>query len=66
MAKYRALVVRFLDVPKNLYLKTFEDEQQAVEEAKKKLLELDADAAVVSLVQNGITKVIHRFDRQAT
>ncbi|MFQ5799651.1 MAG: hypothetical protein ACE5H0_13300 [Bacteroidota bacterium] len=65
MRKYRTLVVRFLDVPKKLYLNTFDDEQQAVEEAKKKLVELNGDAAVVSLVQNGETRVIHRFDRQA-
>ncbi|MEE9224831.1 MAG: hypothetical protein V3U68_01365 [Bacteroidota bacterium] len=64
MGKYRTLVVRFLDVPKNLYLRTFDDEQQAVEDAKKKLVELNGDAAVVSLVQNGETMVIHRFDRQ--
>ena len=63
MGMYRTLVVRFLDVPKNLYLKTFESEQEAVEEAKKKLLELNGDAAVVSLVQNGETRVIHRFDK---
>lgn len=66
MVKYRTLVVRFLDVPKKLYLSTFDDEQQAVEDAKKKLVELNGDASVVSLVQNGETRVIHRFDRWTT
>jgi len=63
MPTYRALVVRFLDVPKKLYLATFESEERAVDEAKKKLVELNGDAAVVSIIQGGETKVIHRFDR---
>ncbi len=65
MKLYRALVVQFLEVPKNLYLETFDEEQQAVEQAKKKLLELNGDAAIVSLVENGETRVIHRFDKAA-
>ncbi len=60
---YRILVTKTLDVPKNLFHGTAEDEEHAKKMAQEKLVEFDGDVAVVSVLSHGLTKVIHRFER---
>ncbi len=60
--KYRVLVVKYKDVPKNLYTKVFLAEDKAVADAKSKLQELQGDAAIVTKVEGTTTELIHRFE----
>lgn len=60
---YRILITKTLDVPKNLYQTTAENEDAAKTLAREKLVELDGDVAVVSVLQQGVTKVLHTFER---
>ncbi len=60
--KYRILVTKTLDIPKNIYHQLLDDEQKAIEVAKKKLIELDGDVAIVAKLVAGETKVIERFE----
>ena len=60
--KYRVLVVKYKDVPKNLYTKVFAEEDKAVVDAKSKLQELRGDAAIVTKVEGTTTELIHRFE----
>ncbi len=62
--KYRVTVVKYLDVPKNLYHQTFYDEQEALKEAQKKLQELQGDAAIVTKVEGTTTELLTRFEWQ--
>jgi hypothetical protein len=61
--KYRVLITKTLDVPKNLLHLLFDSEEEAVKAAKEKLVELDGDVAVVSRLAYGDTRVIHRFEK---
>ncbi|HWP83522.1 MAG TPA: hypothetical protein VNN76_12820 [Bacteroidota bacterium] len=61
--KYRVLITKTLDVPKNMLHLLFDSEQEAIKAAKEKLIELDGDVAVVSRVAYGDTRVIHRFEK---
>lgn len=60
---YRILITKTLDVPKNLFHGTAETEEQAKKLAQDKLVELDGDVAIISLLNHGLTKVLHTFER---
>lgn len=59
---YRILITKTLDVPKNIFHGLAETEEKAKELAKAKLTELDGDVAVISVQQQGVTKVLHTFE----
>lgn len=61
--KYRILITKTLDVPKNMFTALYESEEEAVQAAKDKLAELGGDVAVVMQLLAGSTKVIHTFER---
>ncbi|MBI4429637.1 MAG: hypothetical protein HY562_11020 [Ignavibacteriales bacterium] len=61
--KYRILVTKTLDVPKNLLTAVCDSEQEAIKEAKDKLGELDGDVAIVAKIIGGNQKVIHTFEK---
>jgi hypothetical protein len=63
MMTYRILLTKTLDVPKNVLHGMYETEELAMEAAKAKLMELDADVAVVMRVTAGMTRVIQRFEK---
>ena len=60
--KYRILITKTLEVPKNMYHELFDSEQEALDAAKKKLVELDGDVAIVAELIAGETRVIERFE----
>ena len=60
---YRILITKTLDVPKNLFHATTQSEEEAKKMAQQKLVELDGDVAVVSVLSHGLTKVLHTFER---
>jgi hypothetical protein len=60
---YRVLITKTLDIPKNLLHLQFDSEEDAVQAAKEKLVELDGDVAVVSRLAHGETRVIQRFEK---
>ena len=61
--KYRILVTKTLDVPKNLFTAVHDSEAEAVKEAKDKLAQLDGDVAIVAKLVAGNQKVIHTFEK---
>ena len=61
--KYRILITKTLDVPKNVYNELHDSEEAAVKAAQEKLLAFDADVAIVTRLAAGEQKVIHRFER---
>jgi hypothetical protein len=60
---YRVLITRTLDVPKNIFHGTAQSEEDAKNIAQAKLVELDGDVAVISVLNHGLTKVLHTFER---
>ena len=60
---YRVLITKTLDVPKNLFHGTSETEEEAKKLAQEKMVELDGDVAIISLLSHGLTKVLHTFER---
>lgn len=60
--KYRILVTRTLDVPKNLFNALYDAEEDAIKAAQQKLVDLDGDVAIVMELQAGSAKVIQRFE----
>lgn len=60
--KYRILVTKTLDVPKNLFNALYDSEEEALKAAQTKLAELDGDVAVVMELRAGNAKVIQRFE----
>jgi len=60
--KYRILITKTLDVPKNLFNALYGTEQEALKAAQEKLAELDGDVAVVMELRAGMTRVIQRFE----
>ena len=60
--KYRILVTKTLDIPKNLFSALFDSEAEALQAAQSKLAELDGDVAVVMAIQAGTTRVVQRFE----
>ncbi len=61
--KYRILVTKTLDVPKNLFTDVYNSEQEAIKEAKERLVKLDGDVAIVAKLLAGNQKVIHTFEK---
>lgn len=61
--KYRVLITKTLDVPKNLYHDLLDSEEEAIKVSEEKLIGLDGDVAVVSQVAHGETKVIRTLER---
>ncbi|MEK7818900.1 MAG: hypothetical protein AAB255_03795 [Bacteroidota bacterium] len=59
---FHVIVTKFLDVPKNIFVETYDSEDIAISIAKEKVIALDASYAVVVKVENGISKVAHRFE----
>jgi hypothetical protein len=60
--KYRILITKTLDVPKNLYNALCDTEGEAVKAAHEKLVELEGDVAVVMELRAGMTRVIQRYE----
>ncbi len=60
--KYRVLVVKYKDVPKNLYTQVFESNDEAVKDAQEKLRQLEGDAAIVTKLEGTTQEVIQRFE----
>ena len=60
---YRILITKTLDVPKNIFHGTAVTEDEAKRIAQEKLVELDGDVAIISLLSHGMTKVLHTFER---
>jgi len=61
--KYRILVTKTLDVPKNLFTDVYNSEQEAIKEAKERLAKLDGDVVIVAKLIGGNQKVIHTFEK---
>ncbi len=61
--KFRVLITKTLDVPKNMYHHLCDTEEEAVKVVKEKLVELDGDVAIVTKLHLGESTVIHRFER---
>jgi hypothetical protein len=61
--RYRILITKTLDVPKNVLTEVYDTEESAVKAAKEKVVELDADVAVVMQLLAGSTNVIHTFEK---
>jgi hypothetical protein len=60
--KFRVLIVKYKDVPKNLYTQVFEDEEAAIADAQKELQRLEGDAAIVTKLEGTSQQVVHRFE----
>ena len=61
--KYRILITKTLEVPKNMLTALFDSEEEAVKAAKDKLVELDGDVAIVMELLAGTSRVIQTFER---
>jgi len=60
--KYRILITKTLDVPKNLFNAVYDSENEALKAAQEKLAALGGDVAVVMEVRAGMARVIQRFE----
>jgi hypothetical protein len=60
--KYRILITKTLDVPKNLLNAVYDTEDAALKAAQEKLLQLDGDVAVVMELREGMARVIQRYE----
>jgi hypothetical protein len=60
--KFRVLIVKYKDVPKNLCTQVFDDEEAAIADAQKELRRLKGDAAIVTKLEGTSQQVIHRFE----
>jgi hypothetical protein len=60
--KYRILITKTLDVPKNLFNSLYTTEEEAMNAAQQKLLELDGDVAVVMELRAGSARIVQRFE----
>ncbi len=60
--KYRILITKTLDVPKNVFNELYDREDEALKAAQAKLAELDGDVAVVMEVRAGVTRVVQRYE----
>ena len=61
--KYRILITKTLDVPKNVFHGLAGTEEEAKKIARARLAELDGDVAVISVENHGMVKVLHTFER---
>jgi hypothetical protein len=64
--KFRVLVVKYKDVPKNLYTRVFCSEDEAIADAQRELQRLEGDAAIVTKLEGTSQAVIHRFEWATT
>jgi hypothetical protein len=60
--KYRILITKILDVPKNVFNAVYDSEEQATKAAQTKLGELNGDVAVVMEIRAGVSRVVQRFE----
>jgi hypothetical protein len=60
--KYRILITKTLDVPKNIFNAMYNSEEEATNAAQAKLAELNGDVAVVMELRAGVARVIQRFE----
>jgi hypothetical protein len=60
--KYRILITKTLDVPKNMLNALYDTETEALKAAQEKLAELNGDVAVVMELRAGMARVIQRFE----
>lgn len=60
--KYRILVTKTLDVPKNMLNALYDTETEALKAAQEKLAELNGDVAIVMELRAGMARVIQRFE----
>ena len=60
--KYRILITKTLDVPKNMFHAAYDTEAEALKAAQQKLAELHGDVAVVMETREGMTRVIQRYE----
>ena len=60
--KYRILITKTLDVPKNILNEMYESEDEALKAAQAKLAELNGDVAVVMEIRAGVTRVVQRYE----
>ena len=60
--KFRILITKTLDVPKNLFNALYDSEAEAMKAAEMKLAELDGDVAIVMELRAGTAKVVQRFE----
>ncbi len=60
--KYRILITKTLDVPKNIFNAMYETEEEALKAAQAKLAELNGDVAVVMEIRAGVTRVVQRYE----
>jgi hypothetical protein len=60
--KYRILITKTLDVPKNMLNALYDTEQEALNAAREKLAELNGDVAIVMELRAGMARVIQRFE----
>ena len=61
--KYRILITKTLEVPKNMFTHVYDSETEAVDAAKEKLAELDGDVAIVTELLAGNARVVHTFEK---
>jgi hypothetical protein len=60
--KYRILITKTLDVPKNMFNALYDSEKDALSAAQAKLVQLDGDVAIVMELRAGMARVIQRFE----
>ncbi len=60
--KYRILITKTLDVPKNVFNALYATEEEALKAAQAKLAELHGDVAVVMELRAGVARVVQRFE----
>ncbi len=60
--KYRILITKTLDVPKNMFNALYDSEKEALSAAQEKLAQLDGDVAIVMELRAGMARVIQRFE----
>jgi len=60
--KYRILITKTLDVPKNIFNAMYDTEEEATKAAQAKLAELNGDVAVVMEIRAGVTRVVQRYE----
>jgi hypothetical protein len=60
--RFRVLVVKYKDVPKNLYTQVFDSNDEAVKDAQERLRQLEGDAAIVTKLEGTTQEVVQRFE----
>jgi hypothetical protein len=60
--KYRILITKTLDVPKNILNALYDTEDEALKAAQEKLVQFNGDVAVVMELRAGMARVVQRFE----